>query len=141
MKDATPQWNLDYAPLHLGLRASPYEKSQQYRCFCASTTLCSLPTTPQWNLDYASLHLGLRASPYEKSQQYRCFCASTTHLYNCLFSHCSLPALTLPTLTVLALIVLVFHIFHILHYHQGDLKCNRILKYAKIQTGALLKLV
>gem|GEM_PF-6196647 len=133
MKDATPQRNLDYASLHLGLRASPYEKSQQYRCFCASTTLFSLPSTPQWNLDYASLHLGLRASPYEKSQQYRCFCASTTHLYYCLFSHCSLPALTL--------IVLVLHILHIFYYHQCNLKRNCILKHPKIQSCALLQLI
>ena len=35
-------------------------------------------------------------------------------------------------------IILIFHILHILHYHQRDLKCDRILKHPKIQTGRLL---
>ena len=39
------------------------------------------------------------------------------------------------------LIFLVLHILHVLNYHQRNLKCDRILEDAQIQSGRLLKLI
>lgn len=42
---------------------------------------------------------------------------------------------------VTILIFKKFHVLHVLYNHECDLECNRILKYAQIQPGRLLKLI
>ncbi len=50
---------------------------------------------PRSAAQFRSAPFRSRASPYEKRQGKSCLRASTTHLFPCLFSHCSLPTWTL----------------------------------------------
>ena len=40
-----------------------------------------------------------------------------------------------------SLIILILHILHIVHDHQGNLEGQGVIKFADIETGALLKLL
>ena len=37
-------------------------------------------------------------------------------------------------------VFLILHILHIIHYHQSNLESQGVIKFADIETGALLKL-